>query len=534
MIKSHTHLFFKLLPYVSVLLIGIFFHFYNFSKASFFYADQGNDLLIARAILEDGHRPLVGPLLSARGVYIPPTYYYLLAAFLAVGKTPLGTAVIFAVFNLITMVGLMMVAEKLVDRKAAIIAGLLFSITVVVQEHGRYMWQPHPVLWLETGMLLCFIFAREQKRVVWLILGTLCCVLAVSVYPSAFLLVFYIWYQVVRLYQYITDQSIWAALKFAFTVHFIIGGLVYIPFFVFEYTNGLPTYHALFSASFGAPLSIRETIYIYTQNFLTFAESVANQVYILRSHSALLTSALFFGVFIVWRRLRRAGVTKQEWVEFMGLPWVLLGWLGVLFYRLEIFHWRSWYLLPVWILLFSIVIRVGMATRRAVVVYIAIILVFFYVLGNLLRFYQWTVWQPLDRLGHYQSVARVIEVSMKKNGFDPQDVDVVVFTPDDEQTSWGAPPVLYFLHEVTNLPVSVVAEGNNIDTWTAVASVKPIKYLVCSEYESIELIQGRCVRKFLERNAEYSQEQQWLIKSNTTIFLYKKTIGVTVENNPAL
>lgn len=523
----------KLLPYILVLMVGIFFHFYNFSQASFFYADQGNDLLIARAILEDGHRPLVGPLLSARGVYIPPTYYYLLAAFLAVGKTPLGTAVIFAVFNLITMIGLMMVAEKLVDRKTAIITGLLFSITVVAQEHGRYMWQPHPVLWLEIGMLLCFIFAREQKRVVWLILGTLCYVLAASVYPSAFLLVFYVWYQVVRLYRYITDQSIWAALKFAFAVHFIIGGLVYIPFFVFEYTNGLPTYHALFSASFGAPLSIRETIYIYTQNFLTLVESVANQVYILRSHSALLTTSLFVGVFMVWGWLRRMGAIKQECVKFMGLQWVFFGWLGVLFYRLEIFHWRSWYLLPIWILIFSIIIRVGVATKRAVVVYITVILVFLYTLGNLLRFYRWTLTQPLNRLGHYQSVARVIEVSMQKNGYDPRDVAVIVFTPDDEQTSWEAPPVLYFLHERINLPISIVAEGNNIDTWSAVSSAQSMKYLVCSEYETIERIKEGCVKKFLERNDEYNQEQWWLLKGNTMIFLFRRQSETTDKNNPS-
>lgn len=522
MIKSHTSLFFKLLPYVLVLLVGIFFHFYNFSKASFFYADQGNDLLIAHSIVEHGHRPLVGPLLSAQGIYIPPTYYYLLAAFLAVGKTPLGTAIIFAAFNLITMVGLMMVADKLVDRKTAIITGLLSSITVVVHEHGRYMWQPHPVLWLVVAALLSFVLAWKKKRLVWLVLGVLSYVLAVSVYPTALLLVFYVWYQVIRLYRLITGQSIWAALGFAFITHLVIGGLVYIPFFVFEHINGFPTYHALFSASFGAPLSISETIHIYVQNFLTFGESVANQAYILRAHSGLLTSAVFFGALLLWMWLRRVGVIKDAWAEFMGLPWVFFGWLGVLFYRLEIQHWRSWYLLPLWILGFSIVIRIGMGRRRLVIACATVVLVFFYALGNLLRFYQWTAWQPLDRLGYYESVARVIEASMQKNGYDPQDVDVVVFTPDDEQASWEAPPVLYFLHEDTNFSTSIVKEGNNIDTWTDVSSVKPIKYLVCSEYETIEHIRGRCIRKFLERNPAYVQKQQWLRNGNVMIFLFDR------------
>jgi len=507
-------------PYVFVVLIGIFFHLINFSKASFFYADQGNDLLIAKAILEEGHRPLVGPLLSAAGIFIPPTYYYLLAAFLAVGKTPLGTALMFAVFNLITMVGLMAAAEKLVDRKTAIIAGLLFSVTVVVVEHGRYMWQPHPVLWFTTGTLLCFLFAREQKKIAWLVLGTLSYMLAVSVYPSALLLVPYVWHQTIRLYRFITRQRIWSALKFVFVTHLVIGGLIYAPFFVFEYRNGFPTYHALSSASLGPPLTIKEAVSIYSQNFLTFTESVANQWYILRSYSVLLTTALFIGVFVVWDRLRRAGATKQEWVEFIGLPWVLLGWLGVLFYRLEITHWRSFYLLPLWILMFSIVIRVGMARRDRIVVYAVGVLVFFYALGNLLRFYRWELLQPLNRLDYYASVARAIEASMQKNGYDPQDVAVVVFTPDDEQTSWEAPPVLYFLHEDTRLPVSIVKEGNNIDTWSAVSSPTPVKYLVCSEYPSIETIQNGCTAAFLKVNTGYVQKDRWLTEDNAMVFLY--------------
>ncbi|MCX6793759.1 MAG: glycosyltransferase family 39 protein [Candidatus Gottesmanbacteria bacterium] len=520
MTKRPHQLFWKWFPYVLVVLIGIFFHFYNFSKASFFYADQGNDLLIAKAILEEGHRPFAGPLLSARGIFIPPTYYYMLAAFLAVGKTPFGTALMFAVFNLITMVGLMMAAEKLVDRKTGVIAGLLFSITVVVQEHGRYMWQPHPVLWFATGMLVCFLLAREQKKIAWLILGTLSYVLAVSVYPSAILLVSYVWYQTIRLYRFITKESVGAALKFTLVSHIALGALIYAPFFVFEFTHGFPTYHALFSASFGPPLSIGETVSMYTQNFLTFAESVANQAYILRSNSAPLTTALFVGVFMVWGWLRRAGAMKQEWVEFLGLPWVFFGWLGVLFYRLEIFHWRSFYLLPLWILLFSIVIRVGMTKRQFAVACVVGVLVFFYTLGNLLRFYRWELLQPLNRLDYYASAARAIEDSMQKNGYDPQDVAVVVFTPDDEQTSWEATPVLYFLHEDTGLPVSLVADGNNIDTRSAVSSPTPAKYLMCSEYPSIEKIQSGCVAAFLKVNTGYVQKDSWLFDDNAMIFLY--------------
>lgn len=531
MIKNNTRLLLKFLPYALVVLIGIFFHFYSFSKASFFYADQGNDLLVARAILESGHRPLVGPLLTAPGIFIPPTYYYLLAAFLAVGKTPLGTALFFLAFNLISMIGLMVVAGKLVDRRTGIIAGLLFAITVVVQEHGRYMWQPHPVLWLETGMLLCFLIAREQKRLVWLVLGVLAYVLAASVYPSAFLLVFYVWYQVVRLYRLITRQSNWAALRFAFVVHLIIGGLVYIPFFVFEYTNRFPTYNALFSASFGAPLSIREAIYIYAQNFLTFAESVANQVYILRSHSAFLTTSLFVGVFMVWGWLRRMGSIKQEHVRLMGLQWVFFGWLGVLFYRLEIFPWRAWYLLPLWILMFSVVIRVGVATKKPVVVCTIVVLVFFYATGNLLRFYRWTIVSPLNTLEHNKTIAATIESSTQKKGYDPQDIGIVSFTPDDEQTSWEAPPLLYFLHEDMGLPIEVTKEGNNIDTWTAISSFKPAKYLVCSEYASIEKIQSGCIKKFLQKNKNYVQSDQWLAKKNTMIFLFRKQDEAIDKNN---
>lgn len=534
MIKSHTRLFFTFLPYILVLSIGIFFHFYNFSKASFFYSDQGGDLLIARAILNNGHRPLVGPVLSAEGFYIPPTYYYLLAAFLALGKTPLGTAVVFAVANLVAMGVFMATAARLVDRKTALITGLLFAATVVVHEHGRYMWQPHPALWFEIGMLFCFLRAKIQKKPIWIVCALASYTLSVSIYPSALLLLPYVLSQVVSWCRGITREKRLVIMSRVIAWSVFVSVMIYVPLIIFEFQHNFPTMHALQSASFGHPPTLGEVASIYLKNFYVFGETVANLAYISPSFWRPLTISMFGVVLLLWCWVRKRTLIAREISDFIGLRWVLLGSLAVLFYRLEIAHWRTWFLLPYWLLIFAVVTRFGFSRKQLFVSVIVFIMAWLYLLGNMLRFYRWTITTPLNTLGYYVSIASIIKGSMQKNGYDPQDVGVVLFTPEEEQGSWGATPLLYFLHEDIGLPISITKEGNIVDTWGVVTSIQPTKYLVCTEYASIEKIQDGCVKKFLQVNGNYVQKGQWLAKKNTMIFLYNNSNRFTVENNRAL
>ena len=93
--------------------IALYARLYSFYDTVAFRGDQAGDLYIARGIVENNWRPPVGPFLSVNNFQTPPTYYYILAGFYSVLRTPEAVTFAFALMNLAVMMCMVSVAVLL-------------------------------------------------------------------------------------------------------------------------------------------------------------------------------------------------------------------------------------------------------------------------------------------------------------------------------------------------------------------------------------------------------------------------------------
>ena len=223
---------------ILIFLLASFLWLYRFKEALLFANDQAIDLLIARSIAEDGHRPLLGPLLSLNNIYGPPTYYYFLALAFLAGRTLVGTALVFVLINLAGLWGFYLLANRLFNKQTGLTAALLYAISYPMFVSARNMWQPHLVPVLIVFSLYFLAVFKETKRWLHLTLSLFLYAMSLSVYFSPILLLAYYWFQVRRLIKDVVKTNYPGIVTATLMVLAI--GATFSPQLYYELINGFP------------------------------------------------------------------------------------------------------------------------------------------------------------------------------------------------------------------------------------------------------------------------------------------------------
>lgn len=188
-----------------VILFALFIRLFRFPELSWFFGDQGIDFMVAQRALKEGVWPMVGPYLGVPNFFVPPTYYWLLTAFLWIGKTPEMVTISFVAMDLVTLIILYRLVRLLVDKETGLIAAGLFAMSAVMVDHGRNMWQPHPVqLFLMASLYaLSLALVRRNKQGLWLIAAWGLYSVALSIYPSPIVLLPFFLYHTWQLVKHV-------------------------------------------------------------------------------------------------------------------------------------------------------------------------------------------------------------------------------------------------------------------------------------------------------------------------------------------
>jgi hypothetical protein len=106
--------------------------------------DQGHDMLVLRAFVQDGVVPLLGPPTSIGDVHHGAWYYYLLAPSAAVsGAAPEAVVSALAVFSIAAVAVTWWVARQLGGPVAGLAAGLLMALSATAIEQSTFIWNPN-------------------------------------------------------------------------------------------------------------------------------------------------------------------------------------------------------------------------------------------------------------------------------------------------------------------------------------------------------------------------------------------------------
>lgn len=176
---------------VCILVIGLWLRFYRIQQNTELLGDQGRDLFIARRIVENGLRPLIGSPLSVENLHTPPTYYYILSAALLVGKSPENITVIFSILNFISLLALYKLAHDLFDTPTALLTATAYGIANVAMLQERSMWSANPPPIFIVFSLLFLYVALQKNRADYMLMSLAIYFISLSIYPSPFLLLPY-------------------------------------------------------------------------------------------------------------------------------------------------------------------------------------------------------------------------------------------------------------------------------------------------------------------------------------------------------
>ena len=135
-------------------------------------SDQGHDMLVLRAFVQDGVIPLLGPPTSVGDFHHGALYYFLLApsAFLS-GAQPFAVVLELALLGIAAVPVVWWLARSIggptIGPVAGFIAGLLVAVSPSAIETSTFIWNPNPIPLFSALAYAAAWRARQTGRARW-------------------------------------------------------------------------------------------------------------------------------------------------------------------------------------------------------------------------------------------------------------------------------------------------------------------------------------------------------------------------------
>lgn len=374
-----------------IILVAAFMRLYKIADYLTFLGDEGRDVLVVYNILH-GHLTLLGPTASVGGFFLGPIYYYFMApALWLAGYSPVGPAVMIALFGVATVWLVYYVGKRFFNITTGIIAALLYAIAPVVILYSRSSWNPN--LMPITTLLLMFALYKAVEKNKALLFGLAGFLFGIAMqlhYIEVFIGVtvgLYILFS--QIYLFINQKNksflklIIQLIKdfLIFGVGFIIG---WSPFLAFEMRHGFNNIRAILNFVFhpqstGNGVGLENNTFMTMENvfFRLFGRLVINipsselyksysvwqiQLWIISSWVLGLGSLIL----LIWEMIKNKKNTEKFMQYMLLILWLLVGVFLFGFYKKNIYDYYFEFLFPVPFLLIGNLFAVLFTKKRLV------------------------------------------------------------------------------------------------------------------------------------------------------------------------
>lgn len=409
-IKQHRT---EVIVLLVILLVASFLRFYRLPEYMTFLGDEGRDAMIIKKILVERDLPFIGPPTSVGNIYLGPFYYYMMAASMTIfWLNPVAAAGMVALIGVATVFLVYYLARQFFGVLPAVVSGVLYALSPVNITYSRSSWNPNPAPFFALLAFVGLYQARQSKNFLWFILSGMALGAAVQMHYLALILIPIIgllWLQEIlktgrREYQHFILGTIGAFAAFL---------LLITPLILFDFKHNFMNYRAMAamftqsdsSVGFSVINTLGRIVPIYhnlligrylgTENvFLTFGLSVA-----------VFVSALTF----VYSRVKRLEI---RWPYFALGVWLVIGLVGLSFYKQEIYDHYLGFLNPVPFLLLGGFVGHFKGKQRLILSLIILLVV-----GTLNIVKVPLQNSPNNQLQRTQQIARFVIVESKNQPF---------------------------------------------------------------------------------------------------------------------
>ncbi len=151
-----------------ILLLAAALRFVGLEGRGPWDADQGHDMLVLRAFVNEGVAPLLGPPTSIGDFHHGALYYYLLAPFALVsGSNPLIVVAAIAAAGVAAVGITWWLARSIAGSVAGIVAGLLMAVSASAVEESTFIWNPNLIALSSAVALACAWQAWTTRSAGW-------------------------------------------------------------------------------------------------------------------------------------------------------------------------------------------------------------------------------------------------------------------------------------------------------------------------------------------------------------------------------
>lgn len=373
----------RFLPLFSILLLAAVLRFYDLSGYLQFLGDQGRDVLIVKAMIVDQKWTLLGPSASVGGFFTGPVYYYFMLPFLWLFRLdPVGPAYFSAIVGVLTVWLTFWFARRFFNEQAGLIAAFLVALSPKMIDISRFSWNPNPVPFFTLATVALLYLAAVRKKVVFTFLAGI-----------TYGILFQLHYMNLALGGVLVVAMLLIFPWRSWLGHFLAAGLGFLLgnslFLIFEVRHGFPNTYSIWEFITRrthnvaprelnlAGLTIEILRRLYGMLF-GFRDTVWEYVF-------LLSSLLGLGAWVAGRRQIENFRVKAVLV----IVWLVVGALGVGFYRGSLNDHYFGYLYPVPFLLLGLTGSVLLRKKIGIPVFMAgAAVVTYFMIKNLY------LWQP--------------------------------------------------------------------------------------------------------------------------------------------
>ena len=227
-----------LLPIICILILAAYLRLYRIADYMTFLGDEGRDVLVVKRMIVDHKFTLLGPTASVGGFFMGPVYYYFMVPFLwAWNLSPVGPAVMVALFGIATVFLVYYVGKLWFSKPVALIASLLYAISPITIAYSRSSWNPNIVPFfalLSVYLLGKAILTNRFKFLFWV---GLCAGIGVQLHYTYLFLI---------LTEGVLIASQYRKLKITDIVYLVLGFILgFSPFLAFEFRHGFTNSRAI-------------------------------------------------------------------------------------------------------------------------------------------------------------------------------------------------------------------------------------------------------------------------------------------------
>lgn len=394
----------ELLLLAIVLIVSIFFRFWQIRDYVVFLGDEGRDMIVMRNVLVEKRPTFLGPTASVGGFYLGPIYYWMATPFLLIAHfDPVGPAYFVAIIGVATVILLYKFLKEAVGFGPAILAASLYAMAPLIVRYSRSSWNPNPLPFFAL-LLIYFLYlgVKRQKFIYFLLAGAAFGVCVQLHYLATILAAIAGLIVILN-----TSWRKWFSIFLASTAGFLI---TFSPFLLFEIKNDFPNFVTIWEfVTRGTTVGFKTTNYLWLVSnvgniFLEFLTKI-NGTPVTRIIFWALSSAGIWGLAKYWK-------TDKRLIFSIATIWFLGGLFGIRFYAGQIFDYYFGFMFPAPFLLAGVVISLfWQKTIAKVAIVLLTIITFGWFFAN--GFYRFPPNKLLDQ------TAYVADFVIEKAGGEP-------------------------------------------------------------------------------------------------------------------